>query len=908
MFTFKVYVKKDGEYAEIDGTPLFPFRWGELLDERLDEAYVDIVDSKTEYFKPTTSVKISVTENTGTTDFFFIVARDDAVKYPVWSDPATYKHSLYLIERTKLLEGIVCPSLTFTDSNAANIAVVVDRLLKCAEPLGSGQAPRYKLCEEDKKRYEKIKAPEFSMTQCTLREQLKIVGGYVHAEPWLDDDNEIHFKDLGDSTVSGLEGKPYVYDGETYDIDSYCTELISNVQNLVSSRDKEIEKTKNGTIIDPPGEIYRSIRASTYTRITDTTGEIETLYPIYELISVKCGLGYPGIYRQSKGLRSEMIDITDYVKEKSLYDTLNLMQNTNDFDNDTQVSTLYYTQGERNIKGLFNTTTLTSVGSFIAGGEKYAISIIFDYVYGKIGKELDGTIQEYLIGEKYYDDEVKGKYYYGVKDLFFQVEYVPITSQMISHGKQKYTAGEERFCTLYNQSENALDARSFGENIKGAAARLGNAERERTYILNSLLELPETGQMIDGYVISAASAEIMPFYIKCTVSLSKDFNRISEYVGVSSVKRMYEISEKKVYKREIFIHNTLVIGKIPDGYSIPKATFLRNLDTFGSLFEGSGKSYSRCELAQVRGSTEASSSVTPIPTILLPVMIQTMGNTGSFSFGFKDNYSAGDGIARVYIDGRWTTWSSAAPYTDYSGEITYLEICLNPASEYHDYDSSAGKLTEGDLEGISALTIGDFLPYVAKSVWDENNEARIEYADNYPFKAVASEIRYNHLLLKDNRESPFYTFELEAKTTEDNLNIHPAFMTSCPMFSGVSLSAKPTLYLSKTPINKFAHQITIDTNYKDIGYIDAEREEYTVQDGENNETEIKYTKNLNLSLSYYKGADNADIIPDFKSDTFAAWVLVTNDGRALLSRNMKIDSKEVLEASINNLSLYVIPE
>lgn len=35
------------------------------------------------------------------------------------------------------------------------------------------------------KKWENELAPEFTMTQCTLREQLKIIGGYIHAEPRL---------------------------------------------------------------------------------------------------------------------------------------------------------------------------------------------------------------------------------------------------------------------------------------------------------------------------------------------------------------------------------------------------------------------------------------------------------------------------------------------------------------------------------------------------------------------------------------------------------------------------------------------------------------------------------------------------------------------------------------------------
>ena len=77
-------------------------------------------------------------------------------------------------------------------------------------------------------------------------------------------------------------------------------------------------------------------------------------------------------------------------------------------------------------------------------------------------------------------------------------------------------------------------------------ARLGNVEKSITYVCAWFDQIPKAGELYDDeYYISAVSWEVMPTYIKCTLGLSKDFNRISQYIGISSNRRYYEVSERE---------------------------------------------------------------------------------------------------------------------------------------------------------------------------------------------------------------------------------------------------------------------------------------------------------------------------------------------------------------------------
>ena len=127
MNNFRVYIKENGEYKPLKkGTSIFPLNFGQLLDERLDEAYLHIVNSDEPIYKTLTEIKIELVEEAHTENekiskvCYYIVANDKAYEMPVGS--GKYKHEIYLIERTKLLEGIYCQSLTFTNALGTNFA------------------------------------------------------------------------------------------------------------------------------------------------------------------------------------------------------------------------------------------------------------------------------------------------------------------------------------------------------------------------------------------------------------------------------------------------------------------------------------------------------------------------------------------------------------------------------------------------------------------------------------------------------------------------------------------------------------------------------------------------------------------------------------------------------------------
>ena len=109
---------------------VLPLKWGNLLDERLDEMYLSLRRCPIETFKPLTPVEIHYSNTLSfggeTVDMQtkvrrYIVANDkNAAESPPGSK--RWDHDLYIIELTKYLECIIVDTNTITNDLGRNYA------------------------------------------------------------------------------------------------------------------------------------------------------------------------------------------------------------------------------------------------------------------------------------------------------------------------------------------------------------------------------------------------------------------------------------------------------------------------------------------------------------------------------------------------------------------------------------------------------------------------------------------------------------------------------------------------------------------------------------------------------------------------------------------------------------------
>lgn len=400
---------------------------------------------------------------------------------------------------------------------------VINRTLDIAEPIRKGEKSRFKLNAEQAELFDKILAPEFSFTKQTLRECLQEVGRFVHGEPRLTvkkDADGYYYEVLYDMFTAGekafIATRKYLRRTTTHAIESFATSLDSNAENLVNTLDKF-----SGVITEPYAGGYKMVRAETsYVRITESNMLIATQYPIYSIEKLEW-------QDQSGG----SVDITLYLFESSIYNT-----QLSSYDNQYPYSKAYglrYTQGSKNIDALNFKESSATFPEF----QEYAITNILRRATGNASLTLN------------------------YPTLAFRVTYTPIYSGRVSQTKPYYKDMPRSAALIYNQQSNMIESRYYGENLKGAISRIGNIDITITYLLTRFHYIPKAGMMFDDdYYISAVAVEFLPTIIKCTIGLSKDFNRLSQYIGIDSSKRFSEISQTQASERNRLYREYVVIG------------------------------------------------------------------------------------------------------------------------------------------------------------------------------------------------------------------------------------------------------------------------------------------------------------------------------------------------------------
>lgn len=576
-----------------------------------------------------------------------------------------------------------------------SIQSVIDRVLELQEPLlfthdALERAPRFKfdlnnIPAEKRELFTRYKAPEFTFTRCTLREALQIIGGFIHAEPRLlfnaetqafdtitfdffGVDEMATYYDVNAKERRGLKDYPYEDKTLFWSIEQGCNELDAYVENLVN------RMGANATTAQPFKNGYQTLRTETaYVRFEDEESEaiFPTDYPVYDIKKFVW-------FNPDDGME---YDLTPFIYEQAIYNS-----QLSSYDKTYPTSKaygLYYKMGEKGIKGFFFKRSAL-VGAF----QKYAIVNIIKKVSGINIISLPGWVGGIGL-EKYFS-------------LQFRLEYTPIYSARIKHSKTYVDEWLPQPRTLnYSQSDNMVETQYFGENIKGAVERYGTLEKLITFVCRNLDTIPKEGTKFDeDYYIATVSVETMHDRFKVTCGLSKRFNRLSKYVGLSTYKRIYEVSERMAQTRDTVWDEYVVFAdknKAENASTTLKKPFwvaLRATLVGGGQIGVAGVTgITGCKL---QGFTK---NHTPLNAVVLPVVASAIGNTIEFSCAYKDNFSAGQ--RKITMDDE--AYSTEVEYADYYGRLYYLQWQygkIDGASTPNDYPLANGVSVKNPLVSV----------------------------------------------------------------------------------------------------------------------------------------------------------------------------------------------------------------
>ena len=619
------------------------------------------------------------------------------------------------------------------------VAMVIDRLCDLVIPIRKGETPRYRLNAAQHAQFDKVLAPEFSFTKSTMRECLKEVGGFIHGEPRITPVNdggiwyyEISYDMYASQERSGLYTLPYIKKQVSQVINDYATSLDSSAENLINQL-----KGYTGVIKDPYANGSRSLRTETlYTRITDINMMIETLYPIYSVSKVE--------YVYNSGGQTYSADITPFIFEETEYSSLSSYSTAYPY---SKAYAVYYTQGVRNIYGL----NFKLEAAFAPSFQNYAIVNILQQALNN----PNFSVQEY-------------------PELCFRVTYTPIYNARIGQGKSVINSADYPAALVYNQGANLISSHAYGENMKGAIARLGNIDKTYTFILSRLSHIPKAGQMYDDdYYISTVAWEIYRTFIKCTVGLSKDFNRLSEYIGINSVKRFYEVSERQAVERNLLYREYIKVGFEEDSSDTDCCIGTRLLEGVANTFIQSN-AYVNAPVSRVVawGSSKAGAATNAVS---LPVVASAFGNSISFSWKYEDNYSAATTTEHATAGEITGYWQVGYPYGDYYGRIYYYSFDLQQTGP------------NGTDYGLPEATVPSSSSGIVSTYIDSEDKP--------------------YILRKDNREVIQGNFQVDFVTTEPTLIIGSALPAYNTLVRGIAFDSGARLYVLPTELNKFTDHI-----------------------------------------------------------------------------------------------------
>lgn len=615
-------------------------------------------------------------------------------------------------------------------------------------------------------------APEFTFTRCTLRELLQEIGGALNKEPRLDENDNVYFVDFGGkematflsaktNTVKPLNQYPYIKKTQSWELEQACTRLDAHVDNFVNQI-----SVGDATVGQPYLDGAQSLRTdSAYVRVTEETAIFPSALPILKINTFRW-VDRDGL----AGTTWARYDITNFVFEKTVYDSQ--LSNYSTAYPVSKAYGVYYTQGEKNIGGLFFENTEWSGGVFA----NPAIVNILRAVTGNNSLLNGASAADYA-------------------KLCFELEYIPIYSARVQHGKQ-YTGDFLAFprTIAHNQSANMVEAQYYGENIKGMAERLGNVEKAFTFQCRYASTIPQAGQKWDDdYFISDVAVEISNPCFKVTVGLTKNFNRMSKYIGANSYRRIYEVSERMVQERNTIYTDYLVI--VPDSYMAPteySADFLFGFYGFTGVY--STFTQTRYSIATRFGIMEKVSSVRiqgetkngkeTLPEVILPVVASAFGNVMEFSYSFQDNFSAGQKIVYQQNDNITGYFTTEVQYCDYYGRMYYENIDF----------LSVNTTTASNTPPTNPDEIPEYVTYVSNP-----NLTRVAgTGSNTPI-----------ICRKDSREALSGVYAVEFVTTMKDYVIGSALASNNIMVSGMNANAKAQIVILQNPLDKLSRYVDL---------------------------------------------------------------------------------------------------
>lgn len=593
--------------------------------------------------------------------------------------------------------------------------------------------------------------------QKNLWEIMVEVGNYIHAIPEIrfgaDDRFLITFNNLGRTEEhESTSTKVSIFNSRS--VEDYISATSSYISNMVQLggfiEEWVAPKTNAETLL-----------------VSNDTANITVSKPIIELleIKVKCNVAQADIQAGA------VADMTNFVYEKNVYNTLGI-----EYDKvPNRGVALYYELGSDSIVG----------GDYQlpqANNNLYSDYAIKKVIYCAF-KGYKANIP--LSQTSGYWGDIK------VTDFTFYVKYRTKDSVRQNHARpdlRKYLLNSkyDRFPEhnqFNNQTDVVVDSIKFGNNMYGKLIRTGNNSYTVTEWLQDYSQIKHKGELyrIQGelYYVAQATHIFYATYIVSKVTYSKDYNELSQVIGIPSEPRFYQISEQSLIWRELAINDFVLLTDNSDNLFIDhesKENYLIDITHLANLIFGVGTDFAKYALTVFKGDKDGNTYDQTVGEsdlyleLLNPLNAYASENTLTYEWDMKDNYSAGDQVlpcaenSSVAVNTRAYKTLSAVKYTDIYGRAELLDFYILGNKGLTDL--SQDEIFAFPNSPIKTKNLADDTrPFVGSTSFDLLASNVKGYDTNFNGRGIG--------LLKDCREAMSINYNLQLITSSDTFVISP---------------------------------------------------------------------------------------------------------------------------------------
>ena len=605
--------------------------------------------------------------------------------------------------------------------------------------------------------------------QKNLWEILVEVGNYIHAVPEIvfGSNNRlmITFNKLGitKQSLNKSQKMTIMNSKGMEDYVSACSSYVTNMVQLGGNIEEWVTpKTTDETYL-----------------VSNDTAEIIVSKPIIELleIKVKCNVNtYAG--EPTNIQQGSIADLTPFIYEENVYKTLDLRANIVP----NRGIAMYYKLGDNKITGgnyqlPQSTTTLYS-----------------DYAFKKIIYcAFSGLYPVYPAWETLPTEGAWSSI--KINDFSFLVKYRTKDSVRQNHTRpdlRKYLLTNSydkvpQHNQFNNQQDVVVDSIKFGNNMYGKLIRTGNSNYKVTEWNSLHSNIKHKGELyqIDGdlYYVATANHIFYATHIISEIEYSKDYNQLSQIIGIPSEPRFYEISEQSLIRREVSIDDYLLItdDHYEEGETLDRidtdATYVSDYTHLKNLLFTDGTTFSKYAITTFKGDKNVDDYSQSVGEpnfyvdILTPINAYSSENTLTYEWDMLDNFSAGDKVVSVQTPNEITDKTAyqslqAVQYTDIYGKAALFDFYVlgDISTQGHT------ELTQSEVQSLPES------PFTTRQ--DELEKIYIGDVEVLASNVKAPDTDYNGRglgLLKDCREALSMNYNLQAITTSDTFVLSPYF-------------------------------------------------------------------------------------------------------------------------------------